>query len=141
LLNQVCLVCIAPCLRAHSAISLPFPFLTPPPRISSLFPYTPLFRSSRSPHAHIQPTSRAGTPATSPCAGTSRVTTAPAPTNEYGPRVTPHTTVALAPTVAPRPTRVGRSWSIRRTSPRGLTTLVNTQDGPRDAPSSMVTPR
>ena len=37
----------------------------------------------RSPQRHIQPTTRAGTPTTSAWSGTSRVTTAPAPTNAY----------------------------------------------------------
>ena len=34
------------------------------------------------------------------------VTTLPAPTKAYSPRVRPHMTVAFAPIVAPRPTRV-----------------------------------
>ena len=42
---------------------------------------------SRSPHWHIQPIRRAGTPTISAYAGTSFVTTAPAPTNAYSPSV------------------------------------------------------
>ena len=49
---------------------------------------------------------RAGTPATSAYGGTSFVTTAPAPTKQYAPSVTPQTIVALAPIVAPRRTSV-----------------------------------
>jgi hypothetical protein len=49
---------------------------------------------------------RAGTPATTACAGTSRVTTAPAATKAYAPIVTPQMIVAFAPIVAPRPTAV-----------------------------------
>src|SRR5687768_4910592 len=45
----------------------------------------------RSPHWHIHPMRFAGTPATRAYAGTSLVTTAPAPTNAYSPRVTPQT--------------------------------------------------
>src|SRR5699024_2370050 len=53
-------------------------------------------RSSRSPCRLIQPICRAGTPTTSAKAGTSRLTTAPAPTKAYGPTVVPHTMVQLA---------------------------------------------
>ena len=41
----------------------------------------------RSPHRHIQPMRRAGTPTISAYGGTSFVTTAPAPTNAYSPSV------------------------------------------------------
>ena len=49
---------------------------------------------------------RAGTPAISAKAGTSRVTTAPAAMKQYSPSVWPQTMVALAPIVAPRFTSV-----------------------------------
>ena len=77
-------------------------------------------RSRRSPCRLIQPTWRAGTPTTSAKSGTSRWTTAPAPTNPYSPIVTPQTSVQLAPSVAPRRTRVGRYSPLRTTAARGL---------------------
>src|SRR5437763_13726825 len=73
-------------------------------------------------------------------AGTSEVTTAPAPMNAYSPSVTPHTIVALAPMDEPRFTRVGRYSCLPGTSLRGFTTFVNTQDRPQNTPSSSVTP-
>src|SRR2546422_8817997 len=94
----------------------------------------------RSPHWHIHPTRRAGTPSIRPKAGTSAVTTAPAPMKAYSPRVTPHTIVALAPIELPRFTRVGRYACLRETWARGFTTLVNTQDGPQNTSSSSTTP-
>src|SRR5262249_43113441 len=94
----------------------------------------------RLPQAHIQPMIRAGLPTTRAKSGTSRVTTAPAPMNAYSPIVTPQTIVQLAPKVAPRRTKVGRSSSIRRISLRGLNTLVKTIDGPQNTSSSRVTP-
>ena len=54
--------------------------------------------------------------------------------------VWPQTTVAFAPIVAPRRTRVARNAFLRSISARGLLTLVNTQDGPQNTPSSSVTP-
>src|SRR4051812_42570887 len=57
---------------------------------------TPL-SERRSPHWHIQPMRRAGTPAISAFGSTSFVITAPAPTNAYSPSVTPQTIVAFAP--------------------------------------------
>ena len=60
--------------------------------------------------------------------------------NAYSPTVCPQTIVALAPIVAPRLTKVGRNSSFRSTSARGLLTLVKTQDGPQNTPSSSVTP-
>ena len=56
----------------------------------------------------------------------------PAPTKAYRPMVTPQTIVQLAPSVAPRLSNVGRNSSMRRTSLRGLNTLVNTMDGPQN---------
>ncbi len=73
-------------------------------------------------------------------AGTSAVTTAPAPMKAYSPRVTPQTTVALAPIVAPRRTTVGRYSCFRETWLRGFNTLVKTQLGPQKTSSSSVTP-
>jgi hypothetical protein len=68
------------------------------------------------------------------------VTTAPAPTNAYAPTVCPHTTVALAPIDAPRRTSVRRYSCFRDTWLRGLSTLVNTIDGPQNTSSSSSTP-
>ena len=67
------------------------------------------------------------------------VTTAPAPMKAYSPMVWPHTTVALAPMVAPRFTMVRRYSFLRLTWLRGLLTLVNTIDGPQNTSSSSVT--
>ena len=64
------------------------------------------------PQRQIQPVRRAGTPETTACGGTSRVTTAPAATKAYAPIVTPQTIVALAPIVAPRPTGVGSKLAL-----------------------------
>src|SRR5690606_276545 len=89
----------------------------------------PASRRSRSPQRQIHPTRRAGTPTTSANAGTSAVTTAPAPTKQYSPRECPHTMVALAPIDAPRPTGVGRYSCLRETWLRGFETLVKTQLG------------
>src|SRR5262249_4147961 len=96
--------------------------------------------SSFTPHSHIQPVCLAGTPVTSAYGGTSRVTTAPAPTNAYSPKVTPQTTVALAPIVAPRLTSVRLYACFRETALRGLMTFVNTIDGPQKTSSSSSTP-
>ena len=77
---------------------------------------TPPETESRSPHWHIQPTRRAGTPTISPYAGTSDVTTAPAPMKAYSPsQVAPHTMVALAPMDVPRFTSVWRYSCFRET--------------------------
>src|SRR5688572_8803396 len=95
---------------------------------------------SRSPHWHIQPTRRAGTPTTRPYAGTSPVTTAPAPTKLYSPSVTPQITVAFAPMELPRRTTVRRYSFRRETWLRGFTTFVNTMDGPQNTSSSSSTP-
>ena len=54
---------------------------------------------------------RAGLPTTSAWAGTSRITTAPAPTSASWPTVMPQTIVALAPIDAPFCTSVGSSAS------------------------------
>src|SRR5690606_41077978 len=94
----------------------------------------------RSPQSHIQPMRRAGTPTITARAGTSPVTTAPAPTKAYSPMVAPQTMVAFAPMLAPRRTRVGRYSFLRATSERGFTTLVNTHEGPQKTWSSRVTP-
>src|SRR5665647_3465520 len=75
---------------------------------------------SFSPHWHTHPTSRAGTPTTIAYAGTSRVTTAPAPTKQYSPSVFPHTIVAFAPIEAPLRTSVSRYSFLRDTWLRGL---------------------
>ena len=73
-------------------------------------------------------------------AGTSRVTTAPAPMNEYSPSVEPQTMVAFAPIDAPRRTSVARYSFFRDTWLRGFMTFVNTIDGPQNTSSSSTTP-
>src|SRR2546427_1476564 len=95
---------------------------------------------SRSPHWHIHPTRRAGTPTMRPYAGTSEVTTAPAPMNAYSPSVTPQTIVAFAPIEPPRFTTVRRYSFLRDTWLRGFMTLVNTHEGPQKTSSSSSTP-
>src|SRR5207244_4054984 len=75
-----------------------------------------------------------------PYAGTSDVTTAPAPMNAYSPSVTPQMIVALAPIELPRFTSVRRYSFLRGTWLRGFITLVNTQEGPQKTSSSSSTP-
>ena len=96
-------------------------------------------RSRRSPWRLIQPICFAGTPTTSAKAGTSRLTTAPAPTKAYGWTVVPQTMVQLAPSVAPWRTSVRRYSFLRTTAERGLNTFVNTMVGPQNTSSSSVT--
>src|SRR5690606_18442661 len=96
--------------------------------------------ASLSPHRHIQPIRRAGIPTTRANGATSFVTTAPAPTNAYSPSVNPHTTVAFAPIVAPRLTRVRWYSCLRETALRGFSTFVNTMLGPQNTSSSSSTP-
>ena len=83
---------------------------------------------------------KAGTPTIKPYAGTSEVTTAPAPMNAYSPSVTPQMIVALAPIEPPRFTSVRRYSFLRETWLRGFMTLVNTQEGPQNTSSSSSTP-
>src|SRR5215467_2740879 len=96
--------------------------------------------SNRSPHRHTHPVCRAGTPTTRAWAGTSRVTTAPAPTKAYSPIVTPQTIVEFAPKDAPRLTSVWRYSDLRFTWLRGVMTFVNTIEGPQKTSSSSSTP-
>src|SRR5256885_13923222 len=70
----------------------------------------------------------------------SLVTTAPAPKKACAPISQPHTIVAFAPMVAPRPTRVAWYSPLRFTKARGLLTLVNTTEGPTKTSSSRMTP-
>src|SRR4029453_297682 len=84
---------------------------------------------------------RAGLPTTRAWSGTSAVTTAPAPTMAQRPMVSPDRTVALAPTVAPRRTRVAcQPAGPLGVGGRGPASLVKTAPGPRNTPSSTVTP-
>src|SRR5688572_23873175 len=53
--------------------------------------------------AHRRASAFAGTPITVTPGGTSRVTTAPAPTTEPSPTFTPGSTIPPVPTCAPRP--------------------------------------
>jgi len=59
-------------------------------------------------------TTRAGLPATMVSAGTSRVTTLPAPIMAFSPMVMPQSSTALEPMDAPRLTRVGMQGSPPR---------------------------
>jgi len=68
------------------------------------------------------------------------VTTAPAPMNAKRPIVTPQTSVALAPSVAPRRTTVGAYACLRTISDLGFAMLVKTHEGPQKTSSSSVTP-
>ena len=89
--------------------------------------------ASRTPHRHIQPTRRAGTPTISAKAGTSL--------RDHGPGADEavfaqgrrrRRSVALAPIDAPRRTRVRWYSAFRETWLRGFTTLVKTQLGPAE---------
>ena len=62
------------------------------------------------------------------------------PMKQYSPSVTPQTTVAFAPMLAPFRTSVRRNSSRRGTWLRGFTTFVNTIDGPQKTSSSSSTP-
>src|SRR5262249_7855218 len=88
---------------------------------------------------HTQPARRAGFPTTSSWSWTSRVTTAPAPTMQYGPSVTPHTIVAFAPIDAPRPTWVGTIFQSVEVA-RGRRSFVKVALGPTNPSSAIVTP-
>lgn len=121
---------------------------------SSTTPHLNLYTSPLSPHTanpsspnlnfipllDTQPLTLPGTPVTNAYAGTSLVTTLPAPTNAYSPILTPHTTVTFPPNDAPRPTTVSLYSDLRLMNARGFTTLVNTADGPTNTPSSSRTP-
>src|SRR5271157_4809199 len=89
----------------------------------------------------------AGFPATMVFAGTSFVTTLPAPTMAFSPMVTPHRIVAFDPMDAPFLTYVGttlQSCSVCRLPPlvaeRGYLSLVNMTPWPTNAKSSITTP-
>src|SRR5579859_5289997 len=83
---------------------------------------------------------RAGLPATMACGGTSRVTTAPAPTSAKRPTRTGATRVALAPTVAPSSTVVRSQCGARGYPARGWRTLVNCAPGPTNTSAPSTTP-
>src|SRR5688500_9761621 len=76
------------------------------------------------PPASAYPVMRAGLPTTIAYGGTSRVTTAPAPTIAPRPMVTPGRIVAFAPIDAPFCTSVGVKCS-GRLRPRGNGSLAN----------------
>src|SRR5690606_12697304 len=65
----------------------------------------------------VSPVTRAGTPVTIAWSGTSRVTTAPAPTSAPSPITTPARIVAFEPIEARRRTRV--STTVQSASPCG----------------------
>src|SRR5581483_10053547 len=90
---------------------------------------------------------RAGLPATTAPAGTSRVTTAPAPTSAPSPIVTPPRTTAPEPIEAPRSTRVRRSiqsasvWSSPSSVvARGYLSLTKITPWPTKTSSARSTP-
>src|SRR3989442_3088181 len=106
----------------------------------------PLSERSR-PQTQIQAIRRAGLPRTSACAGTSRVTTAPAPIIAYRPISRSGSTMAPAPIDAPRRTVVCPStqsaavWSEPSGFvARGRRSFVKTTCGPTNTPSSTVSP-
>ena len=107
----------------------------------------PVASARRCPQAQTQPSRRAGLPATSAWSGTSRVTTAPAPTVANRPTSLPATTTAPAPIERPCRRRIGLTTqsSARASSPsavmeRGNRSLVRIAFGPMKTPSSTVTP-
>src|SRR5678816_2842700 len=105
-------------------------------------------------HIHLKPQvwfrcrkTRAGLPATTAPAGTSFVTTLPAPTVAASPMVTPQRIVAPEPIEAPRLTVVGthfQSASVCRAPvtlvARGKRSLMNVTLWPTKTSSSKVTP-
>src|SRR5260370_42451478 len=62
------------------------------------------------PHVSLLRSTRPGFPATVAFAGTSLITTAPAPTSAHSPMVTPHKMVTPLPMLAPRLTVVGTTF-------------------------------
>ena len=88
-----------------------------------------------------------GFPITTACAGTSLVTTAPAPIMAHSPIVIPQTIVAFAPIEAPYFTMVSEQTQSSEVfnSPssvidQGHLSLVKATPGPMNTPSSIVTP-
>jgi hypothetical protein len=79
-------------------------------------------------------------PTTTAYAGTSRVTTAPAPTIAHRPTLTGATSTAPAPTVAPSSTTVRSQSGARGNAARGWRTFVNTAPGPTNTSSPSSTP-
>ena len=83
----------------------------------------------------------AGTPATIVCAGTSLVTTAPAPTIAPSPTVTPGRTVTEAPSHTFRPSSTGAgSMSARRSGSIAWSSVVRVLPCPMSVPSPIVMP-
>jgi len=82
---------------------------------------------------------RAGLPVTMAFGGTSRVTTAPAPTIANAPTVIPGSIVALAPMLAPRLILTCRNCSGRCLL-RGKGSLANVAFGPMNTSSSTRMP-
>src|SRR5262249_42127207 len=102
---------------------------------------------SRPRASRTSPTTRAGTPATTAWAGTSRVTTAPAPTTAPSPTVSPPRMVALLPIEARDRTSVRTTdqsasvWSAPSSvTALGYVSLMNITPWPTKTPSSIVTP-
>lgn len=90
---------------------------------------------------------RAGTPATTAFAGTSFVTTLPAPTTAFSPMVTPHKIVEPVPMLAPFFTTVGMTLQSASVCScpfslvaRGYLSLINETLWPIKTWSSIVTP-
>lgn len=85
--------------------------------------------------------SLAGTPATIALAGTSLMTTAPAPTITPSPMVTPGTTVTAAPSHTLRPIRMGAGiMSARRSGSIPWSSVVRVLPWPMSVPSPTVMP-
>ena len=85
--------------------------------------------------------SLAGTPATIASAGTSLVTTAPAPTIAPSPMVTPGTTVTAAPSHTLRPITIGAgTMSARRSGSMAWSSVVSVLPWPMSVPSPIVMP-
>src|SRR5262249_14697924 len=110
-----------------------------------------LVLSRPAPHRHTQPRRLAGTPATSACVGTSRVTPGPAATIAYAPTVSPGRIVHRAPRLAPISTRVRasqRAWLAYREATaasgiralRGCMSFVKLTPGPMKTSSPISTP-
>ena len=88
---------------------------------------TPSASPRRRPQAQTQPIRRAGLPATSAWSGTSRVTTAPAPTVANRPTSAPATTTAPAPIE-----HLGGGDRVDRTQSSGTGQLAGGGDRPRE---------
>ena len=92
------------------------------------------------PQSQTNPLIRAGFPNTSAWAGTSLVTTEPAPTRAYAPIVIPATMVEFAPMEAPSQTLVFETRSSLQMRERGYRSLVKHTCGPMNTLLPTVRP-